>query len=277
MRAISVIRETVAAFGRDNATLLAASIAYYTLLSIFPMILGLLAIAGVVFTDPATRDRLVRGIASVFPGSENLILATINQVVQGRGPAGIVATLGLLWSASGVFSTINVALDTIWKVPRRRNLIESALLALGLVLAVGLAFVVSLLLSTALTIATSLDLPLLGVRLSDVRLLLPLLSVALPFCVTFAVLALIYRYVPSRRLDWRVVWPGALLASVLFEMSKELFVWYLSRFADLNAVYGSVGAVIALLTWAYYAAIVLLLGAEFQATLARRRRETEIG
>src|SRR6185437_6475417 len=153
MKAVSVIREMIRDFGQDNGPLLAASIAYYSLLSIFPMILGLLALAGLFFADPATRDRLVRGIASAFPGSEDLILGTIDDVVNGKGPAGVVATLGLIWSASGVFSAISTSLNAIWRVPNQRGAILSALLAICLVLAVGLVFVVSLILSTVLALA----------------------------------------------------------------------------------------------------------------------------
>jgi membrane protein len=269
MKTISIIRETIASFGRDRGTLLAASIAYYTLLSIFPMILGLLAIAGVIFDDPATRERFVTGVASLFPGSESLIVSTIDDVVSGRGSAGLVATLGLLWSASGVFSTVAVALNTIWRVPSERNPIASAVLAVALVFGVGLIFGLSLLLSTALAIVANLRVPLLGVSLADVPLLIALFGLALPLLMTFAVFAFIYRFIPNRWLGWSVVWPGAVLASFLFEVGKQVFVWYLSSVAHLNAVYGSIGAVIAMVVWSYYAAIILLIGAEFNATLAR--------
>ncbi|MGH2459179.1 MAG: YihY/virulence factor BrkB family protein [Chloroflexota bacterium] len=276
MKVISVVRELIADFGEDRGSLLAASIAYYTLLSIFPLILGLLALAGVFFSDPATRDRLVHGIASAFPGSETLILGTVDDVVRGKGPAGIVATLGLIWSASGVFGAMSTALNAIWRVPHQRNVILNALLAIGLVLAVGLVFVASLVLSTVLTVAAKLDVPLLSVSLDQVPLLFPLLSLALPLAITFAIFALIYRVVPNRYLGWRDVWPGAVLASALFEVSKQVFVVYLSEFAHLNAVYGSIGAVIALLIWSYYAAIVLLLGAELDAVLWRGRHASAI-
>lgn len=272
MRAIAVIRETIRSFGEDKVSLLAASLAYYTLLSIFPLILGLLAVASVAFDDPAARQRLIRGIAAQFPGSEALVVTTVDDLVRGRGAAGVVATLGLIWSASGIFSALTAALDVIWKVPRSRGLIQSALLAIGLVFGVGLIFVVSLLLGTALSIATSLQVPVVGTSLSELPLLLPLLSLVLPLLITFLVTASIYRYVPNRPLTWSISWPGAVLASVLFEAGKDVFVWYLSTFAHLNAVYGSIGTVIALLIWSYYAAIMLLLGAELNATLARRRR-----
>lgn len=265
MRTINLIRRTLGVLGRAQGTLLAASIAYYTLLSVFPLILGLLAIVGAVVADPATKARLVRSIAAAFPGSESVIVATVDQVVHGSGSAGIIATLGLIWSASGVFTAITTAIDTIWRVPEHRSRLQSAVVAVGLVLGVGLIVVVSLLVSALLAVAAELRLPLLNLSLARVPLLLPFASVIVPFALTVGVLCLLYRFVPNLPLGWSAAWPGAVLAGTLLDLGKEVFVWYLTRVAHLNAIYGSIGTVIALLVWAYYAALILLIGAAFNA------------
>jgi membrane protein len=271
MRVYRIARETVEAFIRHNGTTLAAAIAYYTLLSIFPLILGLLAIIGTVVSDPAAREDLVSSIAGLFPGAGDLIQTTVTEVVRGRGTAGIVATLGLIWSASGVFGAMNLALDRVWQAPTYRSLPASVGLSIALVFAVGIIFVASLALSAAVQLATQLQLPVLGFSLSDLPLLVALIGVVLPFLVTFGIFVLIYRFVPNVRLAWSCAWPGALLASILFEVAKQAFAFYLSTFAHLNSVYGPIGAVIALITWAFFAANVLILGAEFNATLDRHR------
>ena len=268
---VAVARETIVAFSRHNATILAAAIAYYTLLSIFPLVLGLLALLGAVVSDPAARAQIVRGVAELFPGADQLIETTVDAVVKGRGTAGIVATAGLIWSAGGVFGALSQALDRVWQAPHIRGFFESAALSIGLVFAVGLIFIFSLALSTALELAIQLRLPLLGISLAALPLLVPVLGIALPLLITFAIFLLLYRWVPNVTVAWSCAWPGALLAAVLFEASKQLFAYYLSTFAHLNAVYGSIGAVIALVTWAYYVAIVLLLGAEFDVALDRVR------
>jgi membrane protein len=268
---VSVIEDTVTAFGRHNDTTLAAAIAYYTLLSVFPLILGLLALVGAIVSDPSARAQLVGDVAGLFPGATELIQSTVDDVVNGRQAAGLVATAGLIWSAGGVFGAMTLALDRIWHAPRERSIFESAAISILLVLAVGITFIVSLVLSTALEVAVQFRLPLLGVSLSDLPLLLPVLGVALPLVITFGIFALIYWWVPNVRLTWRCAWPGALLAAILFEASKQAFAIYLSRFSHLNAVYGSIGAVIAMITWAYYVAIVFLLGAEFNVAVERRR------
>lgn len=268
MRAFLVARKVFEDFGRHDGPLLAAAIAYYTLLSIFPLILGLIALLGLIVSDPSTRTEFIAAVASLFPGAEPLIQSTVFQVVEGRGTAGAIATIGLIWSASGVFGGISRALDIIWHVPQSRNVVVNSLLGVGLVFGVGIIFVVSLLLSAGLRVVHDSSLPWLGIPLGSIPLLFGLIGFVVPFAITFGIFAGIYKFVPNARLTWQQVWPGALLASVLFELSKQLFAWYLATFANYNAVYGSIGAVIALVTWAYYVAIVLLLGAEVNATIS---------
>jgi membrane protein len=268
VKAFLLARRTFETFGRNYGTLLAASIAYYALLSIFPLILGLIALLGLFFTDPNVRASFVTSMASLFPGSEPLIEQTVNQVMAGRGPAGIVATVGLIWAASGVFSSFSVAMDRIWKVEENRNPILAAVHAVALVLAVALIFVVSLFLSTGLRVAADLGVQVLGVPRTVLPYLVTILGIAVPLGITFAVICLIFELTPNRFLRWSQIWPGALVTSIFFEIGKQIFAWYLSTFAQYNAVYGSVGAVIALVTWAYYAAIVLLLGAQLNAVLS---------
>ncbi|HLH73137.1 MAG TPA: YihY/virulence factor BrkB family protein, partial [Chloroflexota bacterium] len=241
MRALEIARETVAAFQRDRGTTYAAVIAYYTLLSVFPLILGMIAVLGIVFSDPSVRAQFISSVAGLFPGSASFIQQTVQQVMRGRETAGIIAVIGLIWSASGVFGAITQALDVIWAVPHGRGLIQSTALAVGMVLGVGIIFVASLLLSTALSVAVNYHLPLLDWSLTSIPLFFPLLSLALPWLVTFGIFVGLYWFVPNTPLTWPDAWPGAVLASALFEVSKQVFVWYLANFTHYTAVYGSIG------------------------------------
>jgi membrane protein len=268
MKALAVARATVSEFGRNNGATLAAAIAYYTLLSIFPLILGILALLGLFFSDPATKEQFVSAVAGQFPGSEPLIQQTVNQVVEGSGTAGVVATIGLIWAASGVFAAISLALDRIWHVDQSQNPVRNAIRAVALVVAVGVIFVVSLVLSTGLRIATDREIFGLGRLVDSLSSLVSILGILVPLIITFGIFALIYGMIPDRHLTWIQIWPGAVFASVVFEAAKQAFAWYLSIFANYNAVYGSIGAVIVLVTWAYVAAIVLLMGAQLNAVLS---------
>ncbi len=124
-------------------------------------------------------------------------------------------------------------------------------------------------LSTGLRVAADLGLRVLGAEPSSLPYVVAILGVAFPLAITFIIFCLVYGLMPNRILVWSRIWPGALLASVLFEIGKQVFAWYLSTFAHYNAVYGSIGAVIALVTWSYYAAIVLLIGAQLNAVLSQ--------
>jgi membrane protein len=266
--AASVIKATIKGFAEDNCWMLAGSIAYFTLLSIFPLILGLLAILGIILQNPATQTHLIADIAGLFPGSSDLIRGTVHAVIVGRGLAGVVATLGLIWSASGMFAALNFSLNAVWGVAEQQSFLVSTLIAIALVFGVGIIFIVLLALSAALQLASKLNL--LGMTLGALPILFPLVNLILPLIITFGIFAFIYGVVPNCNLSWPEVWPGALLGSVLFEIGKQAFVFYLGTFANFSAVYGPIGAVVALVTWAYFAALVILIAAEFNKALSPR-------
>lgn len=270
MKVVALARETLAKYTYDNGNILAAALAYYTLFSIFPLILGLVAIASFFLPENGARDNFVQGIAAQFPGSARFIETTVEQVIAGRGAATVVATLGLVWSASGVFGALTLSLDRITGSRKPRGLIASTLLALGLVFGVGILFIISLVASTLLSVTFTTQIPVISMRLIDVPLLYPLVGLVVPLVITFFAFGFLYHFVPSEHPAWHNVWAGAALAAIAFEIAKQVFAFYLSAIANFNAVYGSIGAVIGLLAWAYYASIVILIGAEFNAVLTRR-------
>jgi membrane protein len=155
-------------------------------------------------------------------------------------------------------------------VTERRGFVKEAATAVGLVLMVGLVFIASLALSTGLRLAADVVVPGTGSTIGSLPLIFPIVGLVLPYAVAFGLFTFIYKIVPHRHMTWRQVWPGAMVASILFEIGKQLFAWYLSTFANFSLVYGSIGAVIALVTWSYYAAIVLLVGAVLNAVLTRQ-------
>lgn len=267
MKVFSLVRTVIAKYNQDNGNIIAASLAYYTLFSIFPLVLGLVAVASFFVPSNGARDDFIHAIAAQFPGSTSLIENTLQELIEGRGAASIVATLGLIWGASGVFGALTLALDHIVGARQERGLIGSTLVAFGLVFGVGILFIASLAVSTILGVALSVQIPFIGLTLSDIPLLYATVGIALPLLITFLAFCCLYHFVPSVHLPWKSIWPGALLAAVLFEIAKQVFVFYITVFPWFNAVYGSIGAVIVLLFWAYCASIIVLVGAEFNAVL----------
>ncbi len=244
----------------------AAIISYYTLFSVFPLILGLVALSGVFLEQGIVRDRIIEAVSQYAPGSTDLIRRNIEDVVTSRGSAGAVSVAGLLWAATAIFSAIRRGMNQAFEVEQERPLLRQKALELSMVLGVGVLFLGSVVVTAAVGLLRSV----LPSSLSMLErpgtvvaaLLLPLILSTLSFLA-------LYRLMPNTRVSLGEVWPGALLAAVLFEVAKLAFAWYLANFATYSQVYGALGAVVAFLVWSYYSASILLLGAYVAAGYRR--------
>jgi membrane protein len=250
-------------FIADDCPTRASVIAYATLLSLFPLLLLLLTVVGYLITDPYTKAHLVLDVASVFPGAGPLIQDTVDSVVKQHDSTTIFATLALFWAASGAFNAMNRNVNAIWRVPKERSFIKSSLLALFMVIVVAVVFLMSLGFSTLVQLITP---PTTDGLLA--QLTMPVLGIVMPAVITIVLFTLIYRFIPNLTVAWSFAVPGGITAGLLFEIGKQLFAFYLTSFARFDAVYGSIGAVIALLTWAYYSSNILLFGCEVSHTVA---------
>lgn len=252
---------TVQEFLRDDAISTSAGIAYYALFSLFPLLLALIALLS-LFLDPAqVREQLIRMASQALPGSAGLVSENVNAVIEARGTIGLAAAAGLLWSSLAIFGAIRQALNRAWGVQRKRSFIGQKLLELAMALSIGLFFLASVAATAFFQVVARLGI--------GETVLWGLGQALLPLALSFLVFAVLYKVVPHTDVAWSDVWPGALVAALLFEAAKNLFAWYLSTFANYTLVYGSLAAVIALLFWAYLSAIILLLGAELSSEYAR--------
>ena len=247
-------------FSADNVTGMSAGIAYYALFSLFPLVLGAIALFGVVVRSPELQDRVISSLADNLPVSRDVVSSNVRGLVSARGQLGVVAILGLLWSGTAVFSALRRALDTVWSVSGRRPFLKQKLMDLGILAGVGLLLVFSVALTALLYLFVRIVDKAPGIAPYSAYLKIPLSL--LPPLFNFSIFATVYRYVPYARVSWREVWPGALVAALLVEGGKHLFVWYVANQANYARVYGSVATVVALMFWVYLSTVVLLLGAE---------------
>jgi membrane protein len=247
---------------RDDATYLAAGVAFFTIFSIFPLILGLLAIVGLVLHSEESQQRFLQFVANNLPGSVEFVANNLERVVRLRGILGIGAIIGLVWVGRLVFAAMTRAINRAWGIRKdrpfyiaipRQMAMTMILGGLLLLSTAGTSFIQ--LLSSERFLAGERE-PLLDLGLSALALYL------IPWAITLLVFLLIYRYVPNRRMHWRYVWPGAVTAAVFFETGKLLFWWYLENIAIYDQVYGPLTSVVVLMIWAYLSAWVLILGAE---------------
>ncbi len=274
---VHLVHRTVREMGADDATHMAAGVAYYAMLSLFPLTVGLISLLGLVL-DPAALEGEIIGFFQVYlPGSKELLAANINAAGNIRGFLGVVSFLGLFWSASLLFGAITRSVNRAWDIHQDRPFYIDKLRHILMAFSVAPLFLMSFSTTAALQFLGSHDVPVIG-RLEFLdHDAINLLTRPLPFLFSMTIFLMIYKFTPNTQTYWRYVWPGALLAAVLFEVSKSIFVFYLDNFADYERVYGSLASVIVLLGWTYISSLILITGAEFSSEYERMRLGVERG
>jgi membrane protein len=272
---LTLLVRTALAFDQDDGAVMSRSIAYYALFSLFPLLLVLMSIASFVLASGEAQQLVVDLVEQYMPAVADLVEVNIEQILQAQSTVGILALVGLLWSASGVFTAIYRAVNRAWGNPKSELFWAEKLYGLAVVLAFGLLLVGTTFYSTIVSVVQSWQLPLLGWEpLADpgVDRLKDWLSALLPILVSVVTFTVLYRTVPRNRVTWRDVWLGGLMAGLVWEAARRLFTWYLANLASYSLIYGSVEAIIAFLLWAYLSAMIVLLGAEFTAQYSQWRQ-----
>lgn len=261
----------IRAGGRGHKDLhkdMAASIAYYTFLSLFPLLLGLIALGGFFLTSADIQLRVNNMIVELLPVSSELITRNIESLIEIRGAAGVTSIVVLLWSASKMVGAISRSINRSLGLKRPYAIYFSPLRYFGLTVVVTLAIFLNMTLTPLIKVLAELQLDVidrswnvfLGIIAGRITSLL----------LTGVLIATIYAIVPYRRLPWRELLPGILVASVSIEAGKELFTLYIELISLTDTVYGSVSSVIVLLIWFYFSARVLLYGAEVVSEVRRK-------
>jgi membrane protein len=270
---LNIFQRTIIAYGQDDGPALATSIAYHALFSFFPLILLLLTLSSVLVNSTEAQEQVVTFVESFLPAAGDLVRDNVATILRARGAVGAFAMLGLLWSASNVFAAIDRAINRAWGMTVQRPFWQQKALAIAIVGSIGLFFFISNLTTTAYNLQMSILLPWSGAVPFDDNLLYRWLPLLAPILLDYIVFLMLYRFLPIVRVRWLEVLPGALLAGTAWQIAKTGFNFYLRSFARYNLVYGSVTTIIAFLMFAYIAAGILVIGAEFIATLTHSRRE----
>lgn len=244
---------------------LGASVAYYTLFAIAPILLIVIAVAGSVFGDAAVRGEVVTQLDGLV-GQEGA--TAIQALLQGAARdrnTPLATTIGfvtLTLAATGAFLELQSAFNTIWRAKAGGSSVKMFLLsrvqALGLVVAIGFLLLVSLTISAALGAFGGW----LGRMMPGVPLLLEVANVLVSFMVITWLFALLFRFLPDTHVYWHDAIVGAIVTTILFSVGKQLIGFYLGRSATAS-VYGTAGSVVLLLLWVYYSSQIVLIGAEF--------------
>lgn len=245
-----------------NCTHLAGAISFYTLFSIFPLFLAVISVLGFVLGTSAKDEQLAKDIAEVLPVSSDYVTQTIQGVVSARAITGIASVFGLLWAATAAFGAMRKGINAAWGIKRTRPFLKERMIDFGLVLGAGIIMLAVFFSSPILSVMREISFVIAPESEYFTNFIWDLVSSLLFPSLTFLSFLILYRYLPNTEVRINDVWPGALLASFAFSGANLGFVWYVRSFPLVyNVVYGSVGAVIALLTWVYLSAIILLFGA----------------
>ena len=263
---------------QDRLLAVAAGVAFYALLAIFPAITALVSLYGLAF-EPATVVEHLSVAATVLPpGGFEIVNDQVDRVISASGGGltlGFLAGVGIaLWSANNGVKAIFDALNVIYDEGEKRSFVMLNLISLGFTLGGILLF---LLFVWVVAIA-----PLLFAQVgltSAWEWLLPFMRWPVLFAAVLVALALVYRFGPSRvKAEWRWISVGSLFATIAWIAGSLLFSWYLQNFGNYNAVYGSLGAVIGLMMWLWLSAVVVLIGGELNAEIEHQTaRDTTVG
>jgi membrane protein len=267
---LSIVKDAVDSFNEARGSEAAAGMAYYAIFSLFPLSLTLVAIGSLVLDKQQIMAQVISLVSQAFPVARGLIKQNLQQVIQLRGAVGLIGLVGAIWSATGVFTVLNRNINRAWTDAEPRDLLESRLVALAMVGVLVLLLGLSVASTAAFNLLAQLQVPL-GGRVSIYQTpLWTIGSTLVPSLFVFSLFLSLYRWVPNEHVPWSAAFWAALVVAAAWQIGARAFAWYVgSGWARYQLVYGSLGAIVALMAWIYLGSWLTFFGAHLGAALAR--------
>lgn len=259
-------------FYRSNDLTFASSIAYYTLLSLFPFFLLVLSVLGSVSATASDRLAIVNWVLRYFPRQFEFVTTQLDALEQSRIRLGVAGSLLMIWAAMGAFSAISNAVNRVWGVEKQPSYVKHKLIAFLMLVASTLLLLVGLLLVSAANLVGAHWFSAVLARTPGLLILEHLAVRWSSTAVFILVVGLILYFVPNASVRFRDVWFGATLTGLLWRLVLFGFSWYVRDMSRLRNIDGSIAAVVVFLVWVYTTAVLLLYGVEVTAAYARLRR-----
>jgi membrane protein len=267
-----ILKQTVSEFSEDKVPRLGAALAYYTIFSLAPLLLIVIAISGIVFGHDAAQGKIFEQLRGALGPTT---AAAMQEMVKNaaKPKTGLVATIlgviTLILGASGVFGQLKDALNTIWDVKPKEGrgimgMVKDRFFSFAMVFGLGFLLLVSLVIDTAIAAVGKYA----GNHLPGGEAVWHIVELAFSFVVITVLMAGIFRLLPDLKIEWRDVWLGAALTSILFVLGKFALGIYFAKSA-VGSSFGAAGSLVLVLLWVYYSAQILLFGAEFTQVYAR--------
>ncbi|MBK5256306.1 MAG: YihY/virulence factor BrkB family protein [Vicinamibacteria bacterium] len=270
-----LIDKSVNAWVDDYAPSMGAAIAYYTLFSLAPLLILLVALAGMFFGREAAQGEIMAQLQGRIGPEAASAVQNVLKSLNGPAQSLIASAVGLvtlLFGATSVFGELQSALNRIWRVPEPASssglmyLVRSRLLSFAMLLGIGFLLLLSLALGTSLSVVADWSDAWFGGRRGVLQAANSLIS----FAINIGLFAALYKFIPRARVNWRDVGVGALVTALLYELGKQLIGLYLGR-STVGSGFGAAGSLLVFLVWVYYSAQVFLLGAEFTWVYSHQR------
>jgi membrane protein len=267
-----ITRWTIQSWWNDHALRLAAALSYYITFSLAPLLLIVIAVAGLLMGNDSARNAILQQARTLIGNSGADALAEMMKGAHKPATsvvAGVVGVITLLLGATGVVGQLQDALNTVWHVKPRpgrgiRGIIRSRFVSFAMVLGIGFLLLVSLVISAALES--------LGGYFwhGETQFIIEVLHFLLSTALITVLFAMMFKFLPDVRLKWRNIWFGALVTSLLFSLGKTLTAIYIAK-SSIASSYGAAGSLVIILTWVYYSSASFLLGAEFTQAFTQYR------
>ncbi|HEX5419008.1 MAG TPA: YihY/virulence factor BrkB family protein [Gammaproteobacteria bacterium] len=269
-----MLKDSAVSFFNDGPFRLAAALSYYSLLSMAPLLLVVVATAGAFFGHGAVRSEVVGQVRALTGADGAALASTLLENAQSIGGSIGSIVLGgglMLFGATTVFAELQGALNHVWHVHSEPgnalvSFLRHRLLSFALILSIGFLLAVSLLISAVFTAVQNY---LSGLSIAHVTLW-QLLNGVVSFAILNVLIAMIFKYLPDAIIEWRDVWFGAFLTSVLFVGGKFVIGLYLGQ-TGIGSLFGAAGSVVIFMVWVYYAALIFFFGAEITQAVAKHR------
>jgi membrane protein len=259
-------------FNEDNGFFLSSGIAFNILINLFPFIMLLLALVGTyLYNDQEVLDHIGAYFRDVAPTVDPKIKGYLIALIQNRRMVGFLGFVGLLWTSTWVFSSMRIALNIVFRAEKSRGMLRGIGVDLLMIVLVGILLLVSMILSPVVIFLQGYQgqIPVaIGPAIQWI------LKYLLPFFLTYCMFSLIYKIIPSNKVHIKSALLAALFTTLLWELAKHLFAWYILHLTRYSIFYGSLSTLVIFILWVYYSSMIIVVGGEFAYFLEEDRQRS---
>ncbi|MGB8658000.1 MAG: YihY/virulence factor BrkB family protein [Candidatus Zixiibacteriota bacterium] len=261
-------------FYRDNCSLMAAAISFYAVLSVIPLFLVFMSVSGfILHSSMKALEAVTHLLLKTFPTSTAAVFKILSDLIRRKTVFGLIGLAGLTWAASRIFSVVESSMNIVWKVKKGRAYWHSKFITLLLVPSTVLVMLSSLAFTALYALAKNVQIPLIGLNLSQAHWISQRFAVLLPLVLGVIMFYLTYKIIPNRKISRKAALIGAICASGMWELAKFLFDLYIKHYGNFQKMYGSFGTIVVMLFWVYYSSFILLIGAEIGSNYEETNRK----